>query len=107
MERTLLPSRIPAAISPAQHAVLDYGVAATFLGAAVALRHRHRRAAALAFMNGAMVLGMSLLTNYPGGVYRALPRRRISSAEFADPSHRGHRAGGRGGDRSRADGFRA
>jgi hypothetical protein len=63
---------MPAVISPAQHAVLDYGVAATFLGVGAALWHRHRPAATLAFVNGAMVLGMSLLTNYPGGIYRTL-----------------------------------
>ena len=63
---------IPAVISPAQHAVLDYGVAATFFGIGAALWDRHRPAATLAFLNGGMVLGMSLLTNYPGGVYRKL-----------------------------------
>jgi hypothetical protein len=63
---------MPAVISPAQHAVLDYGVAATFFGVGAGLWGRHRPAATLAFLNGAMVLGMSLLTNYPGGVYRRL-----------------------------------
>ena len=63
---------MPAVISPGQHAVLDYGVAATFFGVAAALWGRHRPAASLALLNGAMVLGMSLLTNYPGGAYRRL-----------------------------------
>src|SRR3954453_5187591 len=63
---------VPAVISPAQHAVLDYGVAATFLSLGFALMRSHRPAATLAFLNGAMVLGMSMLTNYPGGVYRTL-----------------------------------
>jgi hypothetical protein len=67
-------------ISPAQHAVLDYGVAATFFTVGALLAHRHRAAAGLAFLNGAMVLGMSLLTNYPGGIYRTI-------------SFRGHRTG--------------
>jgi hypothetical protein len=70
---TLGQTRVmPAVISPAQHAVLDYGVAATFFGVGAALWDRHRPAATLAFVNGAMVLGMSLLTNYPGGMYRTL-----------------------------------
>jgi hypothetical protein len=58
--------------SPAQHAVLDYGVAAIFFG--LAMRHRRRNPAAstLAFLNGGMVLGMSLLTDYPGGVWRSI-----------------------------------
>src|SRR3954464_4620921 len=63
---------IPAVISPAQHAVLDYGVAATFLSLGFALARTHRPAATLAFLNGAMVLGMSMLTNYPGGLVRRL-----------------------------------
>ena len=66
---------MPAVISPGQHAVLDYGVAATFFGIGAALWSRHRPAATLALVNGAMVLGMSLLTNYPGGVYRTLSFR--------------------------------
>lgn len=63
-------------ITPTQHAALDYGVAATFF--ALALRYRRRNkdaAAALAFMNGAMVLGMSLFTDYPGGVWKRIPFR--------------------------------
>ncbi len=67
-------------ISPAQHAVLDYGVAATFLTFGFSMLSRHRAAAALAFANGAMVLGMSMLTDYPGGVFRQI-------------SFRGHRTG--------------
>src|SRR5215212_274102 len=68
-------SAVPAVISPAQHAVLDYGVAGTFFSVGVALLSRHRSAATLAFLNGAMVLGMSLLTDYPGGVFRTLSFR--------------------------------
>ena len=56
-------------ISPAQHAVLDYGVAATFFALGMRFRNRNRAAAALAFINGGMVLGMSMLTSYPGGVW--------------------------------------
>jgi hypothetical protein len=69
----MLPSTgIPAVISPAQHAVLDYGVAGTFFAVGFSLLPRHRPAATLAFLNGAMVLGMSLFTDYPGGVFRKL-----------------------------------
>jgi hypothetical protein len=67
-------------ISPAQHAMLDYGVAATFFALGFSMRSRHRPAAALAFINGAMIVGMSMFTDYPGGVYRTL-------------SFRGHRTG--------------
>ena len=71
---------VPKVISPSQHAVLDYSVAGTFFTMATMFRRRHPKAAMLALVNGAMVLGMSLITNYPGGVYRTL-------------SFRGHRTG--------------
>jgi hypothetical protein len=63
------------AITPRQHAVLDYAVAATFVGFGIAMASRHKAAARLAYVNGAMVLGMSMLTDYPGGVYRTLSFR--------------------------------
>lgn len=52
--------------------MLDYGVAAAFLAYGFSMRGRHRRASNLAFANGLMVLGMSMFTNYPGGVVRKL-----------------------------------
>ena len=67
-------------ISPGQHAVLDYGVAAAFISLGFTMLGRHRPAAALAFTNGFMVLGLSMLTDYPGGVLRTI-------------SFRGHRIG--------------
>jgi len=73
-------SELSRTISPGQHAVLDYGVASTYFSLGFTLRGRHRAASALAFLNGAMVLGMSLITDYPGGVVRKL-------------SFRGHRTG--------------
>jgi hypothetical protein len=72
----------PAVISPAQHAVLDYGVAATFFALGAAFGRRHRAASTLAYINGAMVLGMSLLTNYPGGVYRRLSFKTHRSGDI-------------------------
>ena len=59
-------------ISPTQHAVLDYGVAATFFALGMRYRGRNTAAATLAFINGGMVLGMSLFTDYPGGVWRKI-----------------------------------
>jgi hypothetical protein len=80
-ERSIVPNPgLSAPISPVAHAVLDYAVAATFFGVGAWLMRRHRAAASLAFANGAMVAGMSMLTDYPGGVFRLLP-------------FRGHRAG--------------
>jgi hypothetical protein len=74
---------IKATISPAQHAVLDYGVASTFFAVGAAFLPRHRPAAMLAFVNGAMVLGMSLLTDYPGGVFRKLSFRAHRTGDIA------------------------
>ena len=70
-------------ISPRQHAMLDYGVAATFLTFGFSALSRHRPAAILAFANGAMVLGMSLLTDYPGGVFRTLSFRAHRTGDIA------------------------
>jgi hypothetical protein len=69
-------------ISPAQHAMLDYGVAATFMAFGFSVLSRNRAAAGLAFANGLMVLGMSLMTKYPGGVFPVI-------------SFRGHRTSSR------------
>ena len=59
-------------ISPAKHAVLDYGVVATFLSMGFKYRGRNNAAAALAFINAGMVLGVSLTTDYPGGVWKKI-----------------------------------
>jgi hypothetical protein len=74
MTTDLLPmaGRVPKVISPGAHAVLDYTVAATFLTMGFRMLSRHRRAAVLAFINGGMVLGVSLFTDYPGGMWRRI-----------------------------------
>jgi hypothetical protein len=64
---------IPKVIDPAKHAMLDYGVAASFFALGARMVGRHRGAATLAFINGAMVLGVSLFTDYPGGIWRKIP----------------------------------
>jgi hypothetical protein len=82
-ERETLANRvIPAVISPAQHAVLDYAVAGTFVAAGFGFLARHRAAATLAFLNGAAIIGMSLVTDYPGGVYRKLSFRGHRNADI-------------------------
>jgi hypothetical protein len=59
-------------IDPATHAVLDYMTAATFLTMGAVMRNRHRGAATLAFINGFAVLGLAMLTRYPGGLLEVL-----------------------------------
>jgi hypothetical protein len=85
----LSPQRIANAISPAQHAVLDYGVAGTFFALGLSLLPRHRPAAVLALLNGGMVLGMSLFTNYPGGVFRKLSFRTHRTGDIIQAAFAG------------------
>ena len=63
---------IPKVISPGAHAMLDYGVVSSYFALWAAMRGRHEAAARLACINATMVLGASLLTNYPGGVWRTM-----------------------------------
>lgn len=67
---TRLTEGMPKFIDPGAHAVLDYLTAGGFFALGMSLWNRNRRAAGLAFVNGAAVLGLSLLTDYPGGVWR-------------------------------------
>jgi hypothetical protein len=62
-------------ITPAQHAMLDYGVAATFFALGARYRNTNRAASLLAFINGGMVLGVSMFTDYPGGIWRKISFR--------------------------------
>ena len=69
-------------ISPGMHAVLDYAVATTFFTVGLAMMGRHQRAAGLAFANGAMVLAMSMMTDYPGGIWRRLSFKGHRNADI-------------------------
>ncbi len=64
--------RMPKMIAPKTHAILDYAIAATFFAAGALFWRRHHRAALGSFLCGAAVTANSLLTNYPGGVWKAL-----------------------------------
>ena len=55
------------------HAVLDYLTTGYFFCLAAYFWGRHRRAAVVALINGMEVLGLSLFTDYPGGVKRVIP----------------------------------
>ena len=66
------PQFLPPMISARQHAVLDYSVAAMFFGLATRYRNRNHAAARLALINAALVLGTSMMTDYPGGLWRRL-----------------------------------
>src|SRR4051812_24115205 len=65
-----MTSGVPKVIDAKGHAVLDYMTAGTFLAAGFALRNRNRAASTWAFVNGLGVLGASMMTDYPGGVWK-------------------------------------
>jgi hypothetical protein len=82
-ELSTMEGRIPKIIDPATHAVLDYMTAGSFFALGFAMLNRHSRAATLAFINGAAVLGLSLLTDYPGGVWRKVSFRTHGMIDVA------------------------
>jgi|SRR5581483_7588098 len=64
--------RMPKALSPKGHAIADYiTVGAFFVGAALFWR-RNKHAALSALICGGAELALNLLTDYPGGVTRAI-----------------------------------
>ena len=71
-QMTEMTAGVPKVIDPTTHAVLDYLTAGTFIAMGFGLMNRNRAAAGLAFANGFAVLGLSLMTDYPGGVFRTL-----------------------------------
>lgn len=67
---------MPKPIGQTTHAVLDYVTAGAFFLGAGFLWNRNRSAAWGAIAEGAMVLGMSLMTDYPGGVKPVISFKR-------------------------------
>jgi len=70
VDKTTIPDafrRVPKYVSPRVHSWLDFAVSTYFVGLGVwfALRGRGRAATA-AFINGGMVAGVSMLTDYDG-----------------------------------------
>jgi hypothetical protein len=66
---------IPKVIDARAHAVIDYLTAGAFFALGYAMLGRHSRAAGFAMVNGVAVLTLSLLTDYPGGLFRTLSFR--------------------------------
>ncbi len=67
-----LTADVPKYIDSRTHAVLDYVTAGGFFALGASMMGHHPRAAALAFVNAGAVLGLSLMTDYPGGVFRRI-----------------------------------
>ena len=65
-------SRLPKAITPKAHAVIDYITVGAFLLTGALYWRHHKRAALSAFFCGGAELALNLLTDYPGGVSKAI-----------------------------------
>jgi len=68
----LLVKPVPKFLSPKAHAVIDYITVGSFLMSAAWLWPRHKRATLAALICGGAELALGLLTNYPGGVKKAI-----------------------------------
>ncbi len=64
--------KMPKTITPKTHAILDYGMAAGFFGMAAFFWKRDKRASVSCLVCGAAETMNALLTDYPGGVSRAV-----------------------------------
>jgi hypothetical protein len=71
----MLTKRMPKIISPKAHAVVDYITAGAFLLTGAFCWSRNKRAALGAFVCGGAELATALLTDYPGGVKKAISFR--------------------------------
>jgi hypothetical protein len=65
-------NKMPKVINPTVHAIIDYGMAASFFAMAALFWKHNKRAAISCLVCGGAESVTSLLTNYPGGVVDAL-----------------------------------
>ncbi len=72
LEQLLTSPKKPKIVDPKTHAVLDYLTISAFMLLGSVFWKRKKRAAALALANGFMVLGVSMFTDYPGSLRRAI-----------------------------------
>ena len=72
---------MPDVVSPSAHAVLDYMIAGAFFAMAGWFWRRNKRAAVGSLLCGAAELGVSVLTDYPGGMRRSI---RFSTRQKLD-----------------------
>ena len=68
----VLVKPVPKFLSAKAHAVIDYMTVGSFLMSAAWLWPRNKRAALAALICGGAGLALGLLTNYPGGVKKAI-----------------------------------
>jgi len=63
---------MPDVISPKGHAIIDYMIAGAFFATAGLFWKQSKRAAIASLLCGGAQLGVSMLTDYPGGVRRPI-----------------------------------
>jgi len=63
---------LPDVITPRGHALIDYMIAGVFFATAGLFWRPNKRAAVASLLCGSAQLGVSMLTDYPGGVRRAI-----------------------------------
>jgi len=69
---SLATKKLPKAVTPKGHAVIDYLTVGAFLITGALYWRRHKRAALSAFICGGAELALSLITDYPGGVKKVI-----------------------------------
>jgi hypothetical protein len=75
-------NKMPKVIRPKAHAVMDYAVAASFVGMAAFFWRRNKRAAVGALVCGAAETITTLCTDYPGGVIKEISLETHGSIDF-------------------------
>lgn len=68
----LLGKRLPKVIGPRTHAVIDYAVAGTFVAMGLVFWGRNKRAAIGSLICGAATALNSIVTDYPGGIWKEM-----------------------------------
>ena len=71
----LAAGRMPKVIKPQAHAVIDYLVAGSFFITAGIYWRRNKRAAVSSLICGGVTTVNSVLTDYPGGIWKAMSFR--------------------------------
>lgn len=64
--------KMPKIIKPQAHAVIDYVVAGTFFAVAALYWNRNKRAAVSSLICGGVATVNSVLTDYPGGIWKVM-----------------------------------
>jgi hypothetical protein len=71
----MAPGRLPKVIKPRPHAIVDYAVAGSFMLMGALWWRRNKRVAIGSLICGGATAVNSLLTDYPGGMFRVISYR--------------------------------